>query len=194
MTIHQHDVGLAVEKLTVKLDSEAHQRALDWLDPGDQANHQNDILARVQLGTGQWILIDPVFLEWFRATGPATLLLPGIPGAGKTFIASVVIDHLQKMASSNGTAGLAFFYNSFGRSATQSRLDIISSLARQLSSQHAQNIDVVKKLYQEHQTSKPATRPSLEEIFLIFEEMLPRFKTVFIVIDALDEGQGPEAP
>jgi hypothetical protein len=123
--------------------------------------------------------------------GPPMLLLPGIPGAGKTFIASIIIGDLQRRVSQDANAALTFFYNSFKRSAAQSRLDIASSFARQLYLQRPRSIEVITKLYKEHQGRAPETQPSLEEICLALEKLLLGFKSVYFVIDALDEGQGP---
>jgi hypothetical protein len=159
--------------------------------PGSQADYQNDYLAKVHPGTGQWIFTNSLYRDWVNGDGPPMLLLPGIPGAGKTFIASIVIGDLQRRVSRDGNAALAFFYNSFKRSAAQSRLDIVSSFARQLYLQRPRSIEVVTGLYNEHQGRAPATQPGLEEICLALEKLLLGFKSVYFVIDALDEGQGP---
>ncbi|KIW73127.1 hypothetical protein, variant [Phialophora macrospora] len=119
------------------------------------------------------------------------LLLPGIPGAGKTFIASIIIGDLQRRVSQDGNVALTFFYNSFKRSAAQSRFGIVSSFARQLYLQRPRSIEVVTGLYKKHQGHAPATQPRLEEISLALENLLLGFKIVYVVIDALDEGQGP---
>ncbi|KAK5404516.1 hypothetical protein LTR06_009663 [Exophiala xenobiotica] len=90
-----HDVAQGVKRLTVARDNEEILRIADWLAPATYLEQQNDYFSKVLPGTGQWLLTHPSYLAWRSGSDP-TLLLPGIPGAGKTFLASVLINDLQK--------------------------------------------------------------------------------------------------
>src|SRR5262245_57714539 len=76
-------------------DNAEHSMLLEWISPTDYPLRQSDIIKRRQEGTGQW------FLDKLQETGwlskpKATLFCPGIPGAGKTMVAAIVIDYLLK--------------------------------------------------------------------------------------------------
>ncbi|OAP57551.1 hypothetical protein AYL99_08289 [Fonsecaea erecta] len=188
----QRDIAQDLKKLTVSHNSSEMLRVADWLAPDTYSEHQRDYFTRVQAGTGQWVFADPRFCNWFDSRGPSTLLLPGIPGAGKTFVASIIIDRLQAHVSQDDTCGLVFFYSSFKRPATQSCRHIVFSMVRQLYLQQSRKNDVVKSVYEEHIKRQPATSPSLEEACTILEQLLLGFSAVNFVIDALDECKGPE--
>ncbi|KIY01474.1 uncharacterized protein Z520_03026 [Fonsecaea multimorphosa CBS 102226] len=188
----QRDIAQDLKKLTVTNDNDELRRIADWLAPATYSEHQHDYFTRVQPGTGQWVLADPLFCNWLNSKGPSTLLLPGIPGAGKTFVASIIINELQAHVSRDDTTGLVFFYNSFRRTAAQSCRHILSSMVRQLYLQQPHKDDTVRSLYEEHTKRQPATVPSLEELSATLEKLLSGFSVVVFVIDALDECKGPE--
>jgi len=66
---------------------------LEWISTTDYPSQQSDILRRKQEGTGEWFL-DSKDLKGWLADPNSTLFCPGIPGAGKTMIATIAIDHL----------------------------------------------------------------------------------------------------
>ncbi|KAJ9609095.1 hypothetical protein H2200_006866 [Cladophialophora chaetospira] len=182
------DIVQAVEKLNVSASNAEDAVIADWLAPATQAKLQDDYHTKVQAGTGQWILSDPAYCNWKTGAQP-TLLLSGIPGAGKTFLASVIIAELQKTLIQEEDAALVFFYNSYNRTATQSRLDLVSSIMRQLFLQQSQNQDTIRTIYKEHR--KAGSRPNLEEMVSSFKKLLLGFKKVTFIFDALDECRGP---
>jgi hypothetical protein len=79
--------------LSPSLD-EDRKKILDWLSPMNYAELQSDIFHNRQQGTGEWFLKSPPFIEWLEGK-KKTLFCPGIPGAGKTMIASIAVNHLK---------------------------------------------------------------------------------------------------
>ncbi|KAK5218704.1 hypothetical protein LTR72_008643 [Exophiala xenobiotica] len=182
-----HDLAQGVKRLTVAHDNDKVLRIADWLASATYHEQQNDYFSKVIPGTGQWLLTHPSYLAWRSGSTP-TLLLPGIPGAGKTFLASVLINDLQKHVSEDDTAALAFFYSNFRRTDAQSTVHIISSIIRQLFLHQPETMDAVKSLHEKYD----GRRPSLEELTLTIVNALSAFSRVFFVIDALDECNGPD--
>src|SRR2546421_8460785 len=88
---------------------EAHQALLDWLTPIDYASQQSDFIGRRQEGTGQWLLNSPEFQEWFNNKN-RTLFCPGMPGAGKTILTAIVIEHLWTKFQNDASIGIAYLY------------------------------------------------------------------------------------
>src|SRR5947207_3898983 len=70
-----------------------HYTIMEWLSPIDFPAQQHDIITQRQEGTGQWFIDTPEFKRWLHGYDK-TLFCPGIPGAGKTMMAAITIDHL----------------------------------------------------------------------------------------------------
>lgn len=180
----QHHIAQGLKKLLVSHDSAEVQNIADWLAPGTSSGHQADVFTHILPGTGQWIFTSPRYREWLDG-GQTRLLLSGIPGAGKTILASNIIHNLQNSATPENGSAVAFFYSSFRRHDDQSSLSIISSLVRQLFLQGSENGHEVQQLYEEHK--KRQTRPNQKDISSALESLLLGFSKVAFVIDALDE-------
>jgi Cdc6-like AAA superfamily ATPase len=69
---------------------------------------QSDFISRRQEGTGQWLIESDEFKTWLNGTRK-TLYCPGIPGAGKTMLISIVIDHLLNTIQDE-SIGIAYIY------------------------------------------------------------------------------------
>lgn len=80
----------SMAKLLQHQDDQNRQSAFDWISPIDHASQHNDIIRVRQPGTGQWLLDSAEFQAWLSGDR-RTLFCPGIPGAGKTVIASIVL-------------------------------------------------------------------------------------------------------
>jgi hypothetical protein len=100
-----------------------HLAIIDWFTPIDYAPQQNDFICRRQEETGEWLLNSDEFQEWLT-TNKQTLFCPGIPGAGKTMITSIVIDDLYTKFQNDASVGMAYLYRSGPR---HRRLAIIAS-------------------------------------------------------------------
>jgi Cdc6-like AAA superfamily ATPase len=116
-----------------------------------------------------------------------TLFCPGIPGAGKTILTSIVVNNLSKRCSSNTTIGIAYVYCNFRRQGEQKADDLLANLLKQLAQRQSSLPNSVKDLYNQHQLRK--TRPSLEEISRTLQSVAAIYSRVFIIVDALDECQ-----
>ena len=84
-----------IETMRYKLNSDKDIKILDWLTPVDYGPQQTDNIRRRQPGTGQWLLDSAEYQTWLK-TSKQTLFCPGIPGAGKTILTSIVIDRSEE--------------------------------------------------------------------------------------------------
>jgi Cdc6-like AAA superfamily ATPase len=162
------------------------QAIFDWLTPVDFVSQQHDFIARRQQGTGQWLLDSAEFKVW-EETNKQTLFCPGIPGAGKTILTSIVVKELTTRFSNDSTIGIAYIYFNFRRQDEQKIDDLLASLLKQLAEGQPFLPVTVKDLYNRHITKR--TRPSLEEISASLQAVATSYSRVFIIIDALDECQ-----
>ncbi|OBT62104.1 hypothetical protein VE03_09005 [Pseudogymnoascus sp. 23342-1-I1] len=165
---------------------EERQTIIDWLSPVDYASQHSDFMARHQEGTGLWLLDSNEFKHWLKQ-GKQRLFCPGMPGAGKTMIASIVIDHLYAKYQPDPSVGIAYLYCNFRRQDEQKPVDLLASLLKRLAQGRPTLPTSIKDLYESH--VRKQTRPSFEEISKQLQSIIASFSTTFIVIDALDECQ-----
>ncbi|KAJ7173218.1 ankyrin repeat-containing domain protein [Mycena filopes] len=154
-------------------------KIIDWFSPINFFQQHADITSARQKETGGWLMMDPCFQEWKEGLG-RTLWCHGIPGAGKTVLASVVVDHLL---SQGPTARTACIYLNHKETKVQTPANLLASIWRQLVL-GGRDISEVKTLYQKH--SEKQTTPSLAEIVHIVHIEIGSSK-VYIVLDAVDE-------
>jgi hypothetical protein len=162
------------------------QSILTWLTPTDYTAQQHDFVSRRQAGTGQWLLDSPEFQTWLD-TDKQTLFCPGIPGAGKTILTSIVVEELTTRYSKEPTVGIAYLYCNFRRKDEQKIDDLLTSLLKQLAEGQPSLPSTVKELYDRYKTRR--TRLSLDEISISLQAVTALYSRVFIIVDALDECQ-----
>jgi NACHT domain len=173
-----------VDRLNRNQDNRERRAIIDWLTPTDFSSEQSDLIARRQKGTGQWVLDSSEFQRWLN-TSKQTLFCPGIPGAGKTMISSIVVDQLCKEFQDDASIGVAYLYCNYKRQQQQKSTDLLISLLKQLVQQQPSVPEPVQALYERHK-DKP-TAPSFDEISNVLHSVASRYYKVFIIIDALDE-------
>ncbi|KAL8995931.1 MAG: hypothetical protein Q9169_004432 [Polycauliona sp. 2 TL-2023] len=180
--------AVADDLASIQLDGDLKKRReiLDWFSPLNFFKTQQDVFARRQEGTGQWLIDSPTFQTWL--SGPErTLCCPGIPGAGKTISASVVVDSLRtQQRKSSSSIGVAAIYCNFKEKEMQTSHNLQAGACAQLIQDSMQPLPGnLTTLHKRH--SKSATRPSWEEINQIFESVASSYHTIYVVVDAIDE-------
>ncbi|KAI9766614.1 MAG: hypothetical protein M1840_006425 [Geoglossum simile] len=173
-----------IETLRSKLDRNENLEILNWLTPIDYSPQQSDFIKRRQEGTGTWLLHTDEFNIWLNQENK-TLYCSGIPGAGKTILTSVVIDHLCSKYRTDFSVGIAYLYCSFQQQHQQKPEDLLLSLLKQLVQKRASIPESVKTLYECH--NRERTRPSLNEILEALKSVAAQYPRVLIIVDALDE-------
>jgi hypothetical protein len=175
-----------IDLLNQRQDDHDRRAVLDWLTQIDYAAQQSDYINRRQAGTGQWLLDSPECQTWLQA-GKPTLFCPGIPGAGKTILTSIVVEELICRFGDNDTVGIAYVYCNFRRTHGQQAEDLVASLLKQLSQGQSTLSESVKSLYDTHRSRR--TRPSADELLSALRSVAAAYLKAFIIVDALDECQ-----
>lgn len=189
MTAVQKDISDTrdgVLNIQSRIDREADRNLLEWLTPVDYSQQHKSFYKQSQPGTGQWLLSKAEFQSWMSES-KKTLLCQGFPGAGKTILTSVVIDHLQINFNNDTRVGIAYIYCHYKQQGIQDFENLLASLLKQLlygQSYLPQNIANFMTRHEEKRT-----RPSADELITNIETVLKLYDTVFIIIDAMDECQ-----
>ena len=159
-----------------------HHTIMQWLSQTDFPAQQHDIISRKQEDTGQWFLEAPEFKGWLQGSN-RILFCPGIPGAGKTMMAAITIDHLGRLAQAD--VGLAYMFCNYKSQVTQSLYNLLSALLKQLVQSRTDIAAPVTRLYDHH--FKKNSKPSLDEISTALSAVSLSHARVYVVVDALDE-------
>lgn len=169
-----------------KLDNKENREIVDWLTPVDYGPQQSDFLKRRQAGTGLWLLESAEYSAWLDKA-KQTLFCPGIPGAGKTILTSIVVNDLHARYRSEPRVGIAYVYCNFRQTDKQNAEDLLGAIVRQLALGLPSMPDVVTTLYNKHKANGTFMRPTFNNISKVLREVVAIYSRVFIIADALDE-------
>ncbi|RYP07260.1 hypothetical protein DL765_009212 [Monosporascus sp. GIB2] len=186
---HVPAIQSGVDKIRQDQDYAKHRRLVEWISPTDYPAQQSDIIKHRQEGTCQWFLDSPEFAGWLGGS-KRTLFCPGIPGAGKTMVAAIAIDHLLKTVR-NSSVGVAYVYCNYKAQEEQDTTSLLAAILKQLVQARPSTVEPVERLYEQH--ADRGTMPSLNEVFGALRDVLPHYPTVYIVTDALDECRDSDA-
>ncbi|KAF2496560.1 hypothetical protein BU16DRAFT_507020 [Lophium mytilinum] len=186
--IHVHQENQNLQTETAKAQAKRRE-ILDWLTlltPVNYTTQQDDFIRRRQEHTGEWLLGSSEFQTWFRNKNQ-TLFCPGIPGAGKTIMTSIVVDNLHSSLKKGDNIGISCIYCNFRRHHEQKPEDLLSSILRQLVEGQPVIPDEIEILYSHLKDIR--ARPSLKQILTVLQAVILTFSKTFIIVDALDECQ-----
>ncbi|KAL9076997.1 MAG: hypothetical protein Q9161_000630 [Pseudevernia consocians] len=170
---------------SLQLRNHQHERLalLEWITPLNFPAQQSVVFSRRQEGTGQWLLESPEFETW-RNRPRETLLCKGIPGAGKTVLASIAIDYLER-AFRHKHIPVVYIYCDYRKQQEQTPTNLLASILKQLLQHRIPLPEIVMESYDRHVNS--GTRPELEEIGTMLKILLAEFRQAYVIVDALDE-------
>ncbi len=178
-SLHVHQQTEA-QKTQYREDQERKQILLAKLTTIDFEATHADISSRRAQNTGRWLLDCPQYYSWRSKISSSVIWCPGIPGAGKTVLASLIIDSLREpevarnlpesLHACNGVAGIYCSYKS-----PQTTENLLGSLLQQL-------LLPLKSI-----SYSDATAMITGNVATSLSEALKRYQNTFIIVDALDE-------
>ena len=152
------------------------------LDPG---KNQRMSMRLRQPGTGLWFIESQEFRRWSQMEN-AKLWLYGIPGAGKTVLASTIIE--EALCTSDISNAVAFFYCDYKDPATQKAPLILGSLIQQISKQDEQSLEKVEKFCE---IRNPGFTENFnydpQELRDLLRSISLSFDCATVIVDGLDE-------
>ncbi|KAF8458797.1 hypothetical protein BDZ91DRAFT_742707 [Kalaharituber pfeilii] len=194
----QEMVSRPSSSLTLRSENETDRPAepdLDWLRPLEMETRHIDMSQQWQEGTGQWLLQTLEFEGWVGGEYKM-LLCEGIPGAGKSVMASVIINHLRSKFQKE-PVGVAFLYCDYKLGTVQHAHELIATLIYQLakiSCTHSfkRARSAVNGLTNKFPTlledlKNAQNSHSMEALQQVLCNVSTDFSHIYIVIDAFDE-------
>ncbi|KAE8311584.1 hypothetical protein BDV41DRAFT_334173 [Aspergillus transmontanensis] len=156
------------------------------LCPGDSTAERQETLSRERVGTlGNWFLKDKLTQDWINGSGLQLLWAYGPAATGKTYISSLVVDHIRAKESRPGIA--VFYFNDAHPQYNVADFGVaFSSISRQLMTQiidpPADILDLAEGYSAFHSLDggKSAGLWSL---------ITSSFKSVFVVFDAVNASE-----
>lgn len=176
-------LGEQVESLQLNKDQHERLALLDWITPLYFPAQQSAVFSRRQEGTGRWLFESSEFKAWMKKP-KEILLCKGIPGAGKTTLASIAIDHLQRTLR-HMDIPVVYIYCDYKKQQEQTPINLVASILKQLLQHRISVPDKVMKIYHHHVNS--GTHLNIEEICDMLKDLLAGFSQTYVVVDALDE-------
>ncbi|KAK7422689.1 hypothetical protein QQX98_001477 [Neonectria punicea] len=153
----------------------------------DPYRQQVELFSLVTPGTGAWIFEAKQFQRWKDESSPSKrLAMYGNLGSGKTMLLSLIVDSAVKQSQTRNDFACVYFYFQEGDEHPPSASGIWANLLRQLL-QHQGSTGIVGELKAKFSSSLQGSIPlhSLE-YFDLFRAQAVTFKTVYLIIDALD--------
>ncbi|EAU89994.2 ankyrin repeat domain-containing protein 29 [Coprinopsis cinerea okayama7 len=160
------------------------REVLDWLAPNAQFREiQMENLEKWTDGTLSWFTTAEFYQSWKQGR-TKVIWGTGMPGSGKTVLASKAVDDLeQHQKTSKGKLCVLFAYCRYSERLTVQ--EILEALVKQFLECDPSLVSVVEPLYARHTFLK--TRPTQAELLDLLKTLESHFEIVFYVIDALDE-------
>ncbi|KAJ7584503.1 hypothetical protein C8J56DRAFT_789785, partial [Mycena floridula] len=155
---------------------------LDWISKLDFQATQLETFAKHAPGTGDWFFKKPDFIDW-KDGKTKFLWCPGIPGAGKTVLSSIIIDHLRAISGPN--QAVLYIYCDYTRQSDQTPMQLLGNMLKQLVQYCPSISDHSLALYNSHSSQK--TFPDVAELLTVLQTETSFYECVYIIVDALDE-------
>ncbi|CZR56744.1 uncharacterized protein PAC_06633 [Phialocephala subalpina] len=163
------------------LSDNQRRQVCEWIQATDPTSLHHRACKQYEAGTGNWMLRSSEWTDWLQGKSRCVWIY-GIPGAGKTILASHLIESLKEhcKVSSAKQCAVVYYYCYFGHNQ-----DEAASFLRWMVDRLCRQADHVPTyLYELYQHGG---EPSLAELLRALEAILANFENVYIVVDAIDE-------
>ncbi|KAJ6257088.1 Ankyrin-3 [Drechslerella dactyloides] len=159
------------------------EAVLSWLCSANFEEKQRDVFRQHHPRSGRWFLDSPPFTKWLTTKSPR-IWCHGDPGAGKTVMTSMVINHISEKINGE-SASLAYFYCDYQDQDKQTPDYFVASLLKQLVRRMLVLPSKLEELYQ--MFCKERRLPKLSDLTNLLLQISGSFSQTYLVIDALDE-------
>ena len=100
-----------------------------WIAPEDSSKDLSRLQKQRDPGSCWWLLRKGIYHEWLTNANSTVLWVHGIPGSGKSFLASFIIDDIKKRFQTNT---VIYFFCSGRNESKSASISILRSVIYQL--------------------------------------------------------------
>jgi hypothetical protein len=137
--------------------------------------------------TSAWILEHPLFRQWMESTYSVLWFRRG-PGAGKTILASYVVEHLLKSSVTDGNPVVFFYYDKSTNQSLSFRTFLASVLQHLCT--HLGIAPFVKQCFSAAKLSSDGLRPiTTKQLTSMVRQIMAYDRPPIVVIDGMDEAE-----
>ncbi|KAH6906766.1 hypothetical protein BKA70DRAFT_1150947, partial [Coprinopsis sp. MPI-PUGE-AT-0042] len=146
-----------------------------------------DMLSKATVGTGMWLVKGDKFRLWLEPNGNIKIFWgSGIPGAGKTILASIVIEHLEALCKdAHIKICVCYVYLRYSDHSELSVRDVLEILVMQTLERHSECLALVEETYARHLRER--TDPTEPQLLALLHQLVKGMAVTFYILDALDE-------
>ncbi|KAH6889033.1 ankyrin repeat-containing domain protein [Coprinopsis sp. MPI-PUGE-AT-0042] len=150
-------------------------------------NIYHDMLSKATLGTGMWLVKGDKFSVWLEPDGDIKIFWgSGIPGAGKTILASIVIQRLEALRKeTDGKICVCYVYFRYSDRSKMTVRNVLETLAMQTLERHPDCLGLIEETYAQHLRER--TEPTEEQLLALLCQLTKSMTATFYILDALDE-------
>ncbi|KAH6916346.1 hypothetical protein BKA70DRAFT_1216542 [Coprinopsis sp. MPI-PUGE-AT-0042] len=147
----------------------------------------HDMLSKATEGTGMWLVKGDKFRVWLEPNGDIKIFWgSGIPGAGKTLLASIVIQYLEALCEEpDARVCVCYVYFRYSDHAEWTVRHILEILVMQTHQRHPECRALIEQTYARHLREK--TDPPEAQLLSLLRRLNEGMPITFYVLDALDE-------
>ncbi|KAH8598499.1 hypothetical protein B0O99DRAFT_495377, partial [Bisporella sp. PMI_857] len=161
--------------------SKTRREAALWLAPSNTSTDLDNLREQRDSGSCYWLLEKSKYQQWLKSARSSVLWIYGIPGSGKSVLASFVIDDIYRRLPSS-VAVVYYFCN--GRSTSKSAsITILRSVLHQLQVLLPSASGIVEEACRE----SPYSVAQFDELWEVFRKLVRAASVVYCVVDGLDE-------
>ncbi|KAL8778333.1 MAG: hypothetical protein Q9213_007463 [Squamulea squamosa] len=163
---------------------DVHRRIIAAIPSVDYVTRHKKLQSLRHEGTCTWILRHNIYQDWYNAVRSSALCCSGIPGCGKTVLASFIVDALQSAAVSRKFS-IIYYYCDYADQRTLETDRILGTILKQfLRNGHIP--EAVARMIPQGYGEDAYTLSTIELIDLICVA-IKQTSLTFIIIDGLDE-------
>ncbi|KAF8428814.1 hypothetical protein EV426DRAFT_677542 [Tirmania nivea] len=179
--------GPQLDAIQQNLNRARKSEILQWISEIPYTEHHTRISESRLDGTTDWLLKREEYWNWRATSASKLLLLRGTPGAGKTYIASSVIDSFLTTPEK-----LAYFYCNRAEPSRRDPIKILCTLIQQLAQTDSGKgagllthvVDIYEKREEKGQKSAQLSLAEARDLLVQITDVYPQ---ITICIDAMDE-------
>ncbi|KAF2092965.1 hypothetical protein NA57DRAFT_10921, partial [Rhizodiscina lignyota] len=175
------EIKTSVREVESSLSDAKKQEIMKWLEHTNPSTLHTRACKLREEHTGLWVRRSTEWSQWIHGTSDRRLLwIRGIPGAGKTVLASFLIEEVRQYCNRRQKCCLVYYYCHFTHN--QDDAEPFLRWVLNLVCRYNWTIpDSIRKLWDMSQ------EPTIPELLSALERMLTNVDAVYIVVDALDE-------